>query len=62
MKKNLIFDVGGVLIGYRWKEMLMDDFGLSDEKAEEMGHKIFEDPIWRDFDRGRVHIDDLVDH
>lgn len=60
--KNLIFDVGGVLIGYRWKEMLMDDFGLSDEKAEEIGHKIFEDPIWRDFDRGSVHIDKLVEH
>ena len=60
--KNLIFDVGGVLIGYRWKEMLMDDFGLSDEKAEEVGHNLFEDPIWRDFDRGIVHIDKLVEH
>lgn len=62
MKKNLIFDVGGVLIGYRWKEMLMDDFGLSDEKAEEIGTKIFNDPIWPDFDRGNVHIDSLVEH
>ena len=62
MKKNLIFDVGGVLIGYRWKEMLMDDFGLSDEKAEEMGRKIFDDPLWPDFDRGLVDIDALVEH
>ncbi len=61
-KKNLIFDVGGVLIGYRWKEMLMDDFGLSDEKSEEIGTKIFDDPIWSDFDRGNVPIDSLVKH
>ena len=62
MKKNLIFDVGGVLIGYRWKEMFMDDFGLSDEGAEELGRRIFDDPIWPDFDRGLVEIDALVDH
>ena len=62
MKKNLIFDVGGVLIGYRWKEMFMDDFGLSDEGAEELGRRIFDDPIWSDFDRGFVAIDALVAH
>ena len=60
--KNLIFDVGGVLIGYRWKEMFMDDFGLSDEGAEELGRRIFDDPIWPDFDRGFVAVDDLVNH
>ena len=62
MIKNLIFDVGGVLIGYRWKEMFMDDFGLSDEGAEELGRRIFDDPIWPDFDRGFVAVDDLVNH
>ncbi len=62
MKKNLIFDVGGVLIGYRWKEMFMYDFGLSDEGAEELGSRIFDDPIWPDFDRGCVDTDDLVKH
>ena len=62
MIKNLIFDVGGVLIGYRWKEMFMDDFGLSDEGAEELGSRIFDDPIWADFDRGFVETDALVEH
>ena len=28
-KKNIIFDVGDVLIHYRWKEMLMD-YGLTE--------------------------------
>ena len=62
MKKNLIFDVGDVLIGYRWKEMLTDDFGLSEERAEEIGMGIFEDPIWAEFDKGLVSIDELVEH
>ena len=62
MKRNLIFDVGGVLIGYRWKEMFMDDFGLSEEEAEKLGSRIFDDPIWPDFDRGFVETDSLVEH
>ena len=62
MKKNLIFDVGDVLIGYRWKEMLTEDFGLSEEMAEEMGRRVYEDPMWDDFDRGLVEIDGLVEH
>ncbi|MBR4573348.1 MAG: HAD family phosphatase [Lachnospiraceae bacterium] len=62
MIKNLIFDVGGVLIGYRWKEMLTADFGMSDDEAEKMAHMIFEDPIWREFDRGCVDIDSLVEY
>ena len=33
MVRNLIFDVGNVLIGYRWFEMLTEDFGLSSEEA-----------------------------
>ena len=61
-KKNLIFDVGDVLIGYRWKEMLTDDFGLADEKAEMIGRRVFEDPVWADFDRGNLSVDELVDH
>ena len=59
---NLIFDVGGVLIGYRWKEMFMYDFGLSDEEAEKLAGRIFEDPMWNDFDRGTVDVDSLVEH
>ena len=33
-KKNLIFDVGNVLLEYRWNQMLLD-YGLSKEEAEE---------------------------
>ena len=42
MIKNIIFDVGDVLIGYRWKEMLLDH-GIPDE-PEAKEHTGKQDP------------------
>ncbi|MCR5673172.1 MAG: HAD family phosphatase [Lachnospiraceae bacterium] len=61
-KRNLIFDVGGVLIGYRWKEMFMEDFGLSEKEAVELAGRIFDDPMWPEFDRGSVEPEVVVEH
>lgn len=33
MIRNLIFDVGNVLLEYRWFDMLTKDYGLSAEEA-----------------------------
>ena len=41
--KNIIFDVGDVLLSYRWKYMLMD-YGLSEEEAVRIGTEMFDDP------------------
>ena len=51
MIKNLIFDVGGVLLDYRWKEMLMD-YGLDEADAVRVGTQMFDDPdrTWSIFD------------
>lgn len=49
MPKNIIFDIGGVLLEYRWLDMLMD-YGLSRDKAEEIGRKMFDDPLWSELD------------
>ena len=54
--------MGGVLIGYRWKEMLTDDFGVSVDRAEAIGRALFEDPIWRDFDAGIIRAEDVLEH
>ena len=62
MIRNLIFDVGSVLIGYRWKEMLTDDFGADPAISEDLGRAIFDDPIWNDFDRGVCDEKEAVDH
>ena len=61
MIKNIIFDVGDVLIGYRWKEMLLDH-GIPDDIAQRVGENIFSDPIWRKFDSGFVSIEELLEH
>lgn len=52
MIKNIVFDVGEVLLGYRWKEMLMVDHGLTEERAEKIGEIVFSNQIWADFDLG----------
>ncbi len=51
MIKNLIFDVGGVLVEYRWKEMFRE-YGLSEEEALQLGRAIFDDPLWTQRDLG----------
>ena len=53
MIKNIIFDVGDVLIEYRWKQMLVD-FGCNETDAERIGREMFDDPdrLWSTFDLG----------
>ncbi len=49
MIKNIIFDIGGVLLEYRWKEMLMD-YGLSEAEALRTGRLMFDDELWTEMD------------
>lgn len=49
--RNIVFDMGEVLMGYRWEAMLQD-YGLSREKALEVGHQMFDEgrDLWHIFD------------
>lgn len=58
--KNIIFDVGSVLIGYRWKDMCLEA-GWEEEKAEKIGRGFFLSPLWPDFDAGLVGTGELVE-
>lgn len=49
MPKNIIFDIGGVLLEYRWLDMLLD-YGVRREEAEAIGRKMFDDPLWSELD------------
>lgn len=49
MIKNIIFDVGDVLLEYRWKDMLMD-YGLPEAEAVKVGRLMFDDPLWTEMD------------
>lgn len=49
--ENIIFDVGDVLLEYRWKWMLID-YGLSESEAEKVGRELFDDSdgLWNEMD------------
>lgn len=58
---NLIFDVGDVLLEYRWKNMLMD-YGLSETDALRIGREVFDesDSLWHRFDLGLITPEELI--
>ncbi len=56
--KSLIFDVGGVLLGYRWRELMMET-GLSSEECGKVAELIFRDPLWTELDRGYFPEEDV---
>ncbi|MBQ8261259.1 MAG: HAD family phosphatase [Lachnospiraceae bacterium] len=51
MIKNVIFDVGMVLVDFRWKA-LMKDLGFSDETAAILGKELVMSPLWNELDLG----------
>lgn len=57
--KNIIFDIGSVLIGYRWRDMCLEA-GWDEEKAEKIGGGFFDSPLWPDFDAGLVSTEELI--
>ena len=59
MLRNIIFDVGNVLLEYRWIEAIQDT-GLSREKALDAGNKVFDNRLWVEFDAGNISKDDLI--
>lgn len=49
--KTLIFDIGGVLAHFRWREFLTD-MGYEGEKKEGLAKAMFQNPLWTQFDLG----------
>lgn len=60
MIKNIIFDVGDVLIEYRWKDMLLEH-GIEEERAEAIGSRMFGDDVWAELDAGNVSVQDAIE-
>lgn len=59
MIKNIVLDVGDVLLEYRWKDMLMD-YGLDESTAIVVGREMFDDPLWRQFDLDLLPCEDII--
>ena len=61
MIRNLIFDVGNVLVEYRWFDMLTKDYGLSAEEANRIGNEMFEPDLWGvELDGGKITLDEAI--
>lgn len=58
--ENLIFDVGNVLLEYRWYQMLLD-FGLTEEEAQTARPLIFDNKLWNEFDLGNLTTQEIID-
>jgi putative hydrolase of the HAD superfamily len=58
MIKNIIFDIGNVLVGFDWQEY-MKGFGFSREKENAIAKAMFGSPAWNEVDRGVLSIDEI---
>lgn len=55
---TIIFDMGMVLVDFRWKQLLLD-MGYEEMEVEKIGKAVFQNPLWEEFDRG-VWSDDKI--
>ncbi len=60
MIKNIIFDIGNVLVDYCWREHIQG-MGFQGETAERLGRAMMQSPIWNELDRGIWTNEELLD-
>ena len=60
MIQTVIFDIGGVLIGFDWPGYLRT-YGFEEEKAAAISAALIEGPVWKELDRGIWSMDELMD-
>lgn len=58
MIRNIIFDIGNVLVGYDWQQYL-DSFRFPAEKRDAIARAVFGSDTWNELDRGIVPIPEL---
>lgn len=60
MIKNLVFDLGNVLIEFKPKDY-MQRLGFPKEETEDLFQIIFKDKRWNEFDRGMISIEEYTE-
>ena len=60
MIKNVIFDVGNVLVDFRWRA-LMEDLGLPKELQPIFEKSAFTNPWWGELDLGVMEEEDVLE-
>ena len=57
MLKNLVFDLGNVLVEFRPIDYMLR-IGIEAEITAELNKLIFANPLWNEFDRGTITIEE----
>lgn len=60
MINTVIFDIGMVLVYFRWKE-LFADLGFEGSKFEKIADATVHNPWWNEFDRGNMTVEEIVE-
>lgn len=59
MINTIIFDIGNVLVQFRWKEYLTD-CGYDEETIEKIGRATVKTDLWKEWDRGVIDEDEMI--
>ncbi len=60
MIKNLVFDIGNVLLGFRWRDMFREH-GISEAETERIGWEMFNSEIWwGQLDKGQTTLEEAI--
>ena len=51
MIKNIVFDIGNVLVDYCWQDHIRR-FGFDEPSMERIGRAMMQSPVWNEIDRG----------
>ena len=60
MIKNIVFDIGLVMVEFDWKKVLRN-LGLDEEKVEYVGQRTIYSEFWNDLDEGIIDEDIVLD-
>lgn len=60
MINTVIFDIGNVLVHFRWRE-LYADLGFAGERFERIAEATVRNPWWEEFDKGLMTTEEIID-
>lgn len=57
---TIVFDIGNVLIDFKWKEYLKD-CNYTDDIMRKISTATVKNPLWRQWDRGDIEVDEMIE-
>ena len=60
MIKNIVFDIGNVLVRFQPDEA-MREIGIEENKIAVLAHATYENPVWVELDRGVIPENEIID-